>query len=73
MLIIPGQPGKDVCDRDLGMTRRDLMRVGGSCMLGLTLGNLFELQAASAASSTDAGKAKSEPGWGKAKSIILIY
>ena len=34
MLIIPGQPGKDVCDRGVGVTRRDLLRVGGSAMLG---------------------------------------
>ena len=26
MLCIPGQPGKDVCDRHLGVTRRDLLR-----------------------------------------------
>ena len=30
MLIVPGQAGKDLCDSHLGMTRRDLLRVGGS-------------------------------------------
>ncbi|HTU25295.1 MAG TPA: DUF1501 domain-containing protein [Pirellulales bacterium] len=73
MLIVPGQPGKDVCDRGLGMTRRDLLRVGGSGMLGLTLGGLLELQAASAATPGDLTQGKTGPGWGKAKSIILIY
>jgi len=48
MLVIPGQPGKDLCDRHLGLTRRDLLRVGGSGLLGLTLGKLFDLQARAA-------------------------
>lgn len=66
MLCIPGQPGKDVCDRHLGMTRRNLLQVGGSSMMGLTLGSMLQLQQASAAESGGAG-------WGKAKSIILVY
>ena len=48
MLVIPGQRGKDLCDRQLGMTRRDLLRVGGSAMLGLSLGDLLKHQAAAA-------------------------
>ncbi len=71
MLIVPGPTGKDVCDRSLGITRRDLLRVGGSAMLGMTLGNMLELEA-SAATNADGGD-KSDPGWGKAKSIILVY
>ncbi|HTN73636.1 MAG TPA: DUF1501 domain-containing protein [Pirellulaceae bacterium] len=66
MLVIPGQPGKDLCDRQLGVTRRDLLRIGGSAMLGLTLGQMLELQSAQA--NTGGG-----PGWGKAKSVILLY
>ncbi|HEX4129311.1 MAG TPA: DUF1501 domain-containing protein [Pirellulales bacterium] len=73
MLIIPGQPGKDLCDRNLGMTRRDLLRVGGSGMLGLSLGSMFQLQAASAATRSETGAANAPPGWGAAKSIILVY
>ncbi len=69
MLVIPGQPGKDVCDRNVGVTRRDLLRVGGSGMLGLSLGSMLELQAASAKQASPTGGA----GWGKAKSIILVY
>jgi hypothetical protein len=69
MIIIPGQPGKDLCVRHLGLTRRDLLRVGGSGLLGLSLGSMFQLQEASAAESKTAAGA----GWGKAKSIILVY
>src|SRR4249920_855722 len=68
MLVIPGQRGKDLCDRHLGPTRRDLLRVGGSGLLGLSLGGLFELQAKAAEAKSTGG-----PGWGKAKSIIMVY
>src|SRR2546423_2850850 len=67
MLVIPGQPGRDTCD---GITRRDLLRVGGSALLGVSLANLFQLQEASAKSS-DASYGG--PGFGKAKSVILVY
>ena len=63
MLVIPGRPGKDTCD---GLTRRDLLRVGGSSVLGLSLGGFFKLQAAAKENSGG-------PGYGKAKSVILIY
>ena len=69
MLVIPGQAGKDLCDRHLGVTRRDLLRVGGSAMLGLSLGQIFQLQQAQAKQEGSAGAA----GWGKAKSIIMVY
>ncbi|HWB00018.1 MAG TPA: DUF1501 domain-containing protein [Pirellulales bacterium] len=72
MLIIPGSRGKDLCDRSLGMTRRDVLRVGGSGMLGLSLGSMLKLQAASAATRSEPG-ASNAPGWGQAKSIILVY
>ncbi|MGE0756300.1 MAG: DUF1501 domain-containing protein [Pirellulaceae bacterium] len=68
MLVIPGQQAKDVCDRQLTMSRRALLRVGGSGMLGLTLGSMFKLQARAASSEHTGG-----PGWGKAKSIVMIY
>ena len=38
MLVIPGYAGKDTCD---GVTRRELLRVGGSALLGLGLADLF--------------------------------
>ena len=66
MLRIPGQAANDFCDKNLKPTRRDLLRVGGASMLGLSLGSMFELQAMA---NTSGGG----PGWGKAKSIILVY
>ena len=70
MLRIPGQLGKDVCDRGLGMTRRDLLRVGGSSVLGLSLAQMLELNAANANPAAMPG---SGPGWNKAKSVIMVY
>ncbi len=69
MIIVPGRAGKDLCDPHLGATRRDILRVGGSGLLGLSLGSMLELQSASA------GEAEQSrgPGWGKAKSIIMVY
>ena len=67
MLVIPGQPGKDLCDKHLGMTRRAVLRVGGSSLLGMTLGGMFESQA----KATEAPRGG--PGWGRAKSIIMVY
>lgn len=70
MLVIPGQRGKDLCDRHLGVTRRALLRVGGSLVAGFTLADLFRLRDA---------QAKEEPrrlngsGFGRAKSVIFIY
>ena len=72
MLVIPGQPGKDLCDSHLGVTRRDLLRVGGSAMLGLTLADMLQSQKAVAKDGTDPFKG-SGPGWGKAKSVLMIY
>jgi len=70
MLVVPGQPGKDLCDRGLGVTRRDLLRVGGSAVLGLTLGDLLsrQSQAGEAPASPGGG-----PGWGKAKSVVMLF
>jgi hypothetical protein len=72
MIIVPGQAGKDLCDPQLGTTRRDLLRVGGSSLLGLSLGSMLQLKAASAAADAT-GVAGKRPGWGKAKSVILVY
>ncbi len=72
MLIIPGHRGKDVCDSHVGETRRDLLRVGGSAILGLSLGSMMQLQSANA-NETDSKKKKHGPGWGKAKSVIMLY
>ncbi len=63
MLVVPGVVGKDTCD---GVTRRELLRVGGSAMLGLSLAGILRTEQAAASSSTGAGA-------GKAKSVILLY
>ena len=68
MFRIIGRPGKDLCDTELGVTRRDVLRVGGSGMLGMTLGTMLNLRASAAAMPRVDGR-----GWNKAKSIILIY
>ncbi|MCH9656263.1 MAG: DUF1501 domain-containing protein, partial [Planctomycetes bacterium] len=65
MLIIPGQPGKEVCESRSQISRRDLLRVGGSSMMGMGLGSMLQLQEAAANSNEGGG-----PGWGKAKSEI---
>src|SRR5207237_977203 len=53
--------------------RRDLLRVGGSGVLGVSLGQLFALQKASAANTNAAAKGEGGPGFGKAKSVIFVY
>src|SRR5262245_2361323 len=69
MIIVPGRRGKDLCDRELGMSRRDILRVGGSGLLGLSLGTMFRLRA----KADEARPAGGGPGWSKAKSIIMVY
>lgn len=68
MFRIPGVIGKDLCDTHLGSTRRDILRVGGAGIMGLTLNNVLRGQAM-ANTSPNAGRA----GWGKAKHVLMIY
>jgi len=63
MFRILGDPGKDLCDKNLAPSRRDFLRVGGSGVLGMSLGSMLELKA----------KAASSASGGKAKSIIMLY
>src|SRR5437763_746659 len=51
------------------MTRRDLLRIGGTGILGLSLGSIFKLQALAG----EAGKRAGGPGWGTAKNVVMIY
>ena len=62
MLVIPGRVSRDTCD---GFTRREVLRVGGSAMLGLSLSQMLE----SDAQAKQIGGA----GFGKAKNVILLY
>lgn len=68
IIRVTGQPGRDLCDSHLGVTRRDILRVGGSGLLGMSLGSMLQLQATSTAL---AAPSKALPA--KAKSIILCY
>jgi uncharacterized protein (DUF1501 family) len=70
MLVIPGDQGRATCD---GLTRRELLRVGGSSLLGLSLAQVLALRSAGAAGEAGAAKRVGAPGFGKAKSVILIY
>jgi uncharacterized protein DUF1501 len=66
MFSVPGKKGR-VCD---GLTRRELLRVGGCAMLGLSLPEFLSAEAL--ASVGTAGKAGKD-GFGGAKSVILLY
>jgi hypothetical protein len=66
MLVIPGDQGKVTCD---GLTRRELLRVGGSAMLGISLPQLLQMQSLTASSAGGAGT----PGWNRAKRVIMVY
>src|SRR5438874_5408148 len=66
MLSIPGRRGS-LCD---GVTRRELLQVGGAALLGLSLP---EFLAASQASASQEPPKGAKNGWNSAKSVILIY
>ncbi len=73
MLAIPGFTGRDTCD---GVSRRDLIRIGGSSVLGISLANLFALKSAQANNAPvpkGTGETTGGKGFGKAKSVIFIY
>src|SRR5262245_64468050 len=63
MLRLLGSP-TTLCD---GLTRRDLLHLGGLGALGLGLGDFFSLQEGHAA------PARATSGFGKAKACILLF
>ena len=63
MLSIPGQPGA-TCD---GMSRRELLRVGGAGLLGVSLANLLALEAR----AEESGSRKK--GGATAKNFIFVF
>src|SRR6266446_1878947 len=72
MLSIPGLPGS-TCD---GFSRRELLRVGGAGLFGLSLAQVLQLQAAQKAIAQEPGKPtkdKPKSGFGRAKNVILIF
>src|SRR5262245_38175375 len=67
MLSIPGRPGAN-CD---GFSRRELLRVGGAGLLGVSLANLLRMEAMAGEVTQVAGpKGK---GFGKAKNFIFVF
>ncbi|MFN0068396.1 MAG: DUF1501 domain-containing protein, partial [Limisphaerales bacterium] len=68
MIHLPGGTCSDLCDAEMKLTRRDLLRLGGSTILGLSLGQLLNLSARAGEVAAAGG-----PGWGRAKSIIMVY
>lgn len=64
MLSIPGKSGS-TCD---GFSRREFLRVGGAGLFGLSLGDVFRLQAGSVAP-----EGGNKTGWGNAKSVIMLF
>ena len=64
MLSIPGLPGAN-CE---GVSRRELIRVGGLRALGLSLGDILGLEALAAPQ----GPPRLD-GFGKAKNVILVF
>src|SRR5437899_9467019 len=66
MISIPGQPGS-TCD---GFSRREFLRVGGAGILGISLADILRLEAR-AEGAPDSAKKRN--GWGKAKSVILVF
>ncbi len=64
MLSIPGRPVR-TCE---GVSRRELMRIGGAGLIGLNLPDFLSMQARAAT------PAKSEPKTsGRAKSVVLVF
>ncbi len=66
MISIPGKPGS-TCD---GFSRREFLRIGGMGLMGISLADMLRLRAN--ASELPAPGANN-PGWGKAKSVILLF
>lgn len=76
MFRIIGPRAKDLCDSHLRPSRRDVLRVGTTGALGLSLSSLLKLQsvqAGEAASAAGSSSASGGPGWGKAKRILMVY
>ncbi|MEO1991506.1 MAG: DUF1501 domain-containing protein [Pirellulales bacterium] len=72
MLILPGRPGKDLCDANLGTSRRAILRAGSIGLFGISLPNLLRLQAAAKEKKPEVEDSL-KPGWGRAKSVVMIY
>ena len=66
MLVVPGRYAKDTCDGTY--SRREILRVGGTTLAGLSLAGLLEHEAQAEEERYAGG-----PGFGKAKHVIMVY
>ena len=67
MLTIPGRIGR-TCE---GLSRRDLMRVGGASLLGLNLPQFLQWKAQAA--ETGVSALKGAKGFDTAKSVLMVF
>jgi hypothetical protein len=61
--------GRSLLQPSLGVTRREMIRIGGLSMAGIGLSDLV----AQAGTVSDADRAKHGPGFGRAKNCIILY
>lgn len=69
MLRLLSSPRR-LCD---GLTRRELLEVGGTGLLGLSLPNILQAEAARATASTDTAARAMPDGFGSAKRCIILF
>lgn len=70
MIHLPGGTCSDLCDAHLNLTRRDLLRLGGSALMGISLGQLLNL---TARANEAPAPTRHGAGWAKAKSVIMVF
>lgn len=68
MFRLIGRSGRDLCDQGTYPSRRDVLRVGASGMLGISLPTLLQLQSAQGSDGGGGGA-----GWNRAKRMIMVY
>lgn len=59
--------GRSLLQPSLGVTRREMIRIGGLSMAGVALSDLV------AGAATDAERVKHGPGFGRARNCIILY
>ncbi|MCC2097642.1 MAG: DUF1501 domain-containing protein, partial [Hyphomicrobiales bacterium] len=66
MLVITNREGANAARKVVGLSRRDVLRIGGSSLLGLSLADVLRQRTALAASV-------GRRGFGAARSVIMVY
>lgn len=69
MFAINGRPGR-LCD---GVTRREILEVGGASLLGLSLAGALQARAASPEVATPPSSPGARSSFGRAKSVIFLF